>query len=194
MWSAHWRKTVSQVTSVWLKGSRQGVHNFERGSCLSVFSDTPSGEKKGLADSVANPFIRLLPSPPVSSPDSFLLFASSKGSGSSFCTTLLMLHQSGKWETYLCPWDDSCPSLKKRQRLRASRALSSYWLQRASLVLPPADSTLWRLLLSHLLYSGLGGEKKAFHMISPVQQALGDFVIILWISVVSLIQEAPKDF
>lgn len=50
-----------------------GSMNFGRGCHIwSVFSDRPPGKKESVADSVINIFLALLPSPPVSSADSFI--------------------------------------------------------------------------------------------------------------------------
>lgn len=50
-----------------------GSMNFGRGCHIwPVFSDRPPGKKESVADSVINTFLALLPSPPVSSADSFI--------------------------------------------------------------------------------------------------------------------------
>lgn len=64
MWSAHWKKRVSQVTSVRLKGSRQGGHEFwERGLPFCFLWQPIRAEKESVANSVINPFITSLLSP-----------------------------------------------------------------------------------------------------------------------------------
>lgn len=175
-----------------------GSMNFGRGChILPVFPDRPPGKEESVADSVANPFLALLPSPPVSSADSFIAL-----------TCLLQR----PWLILLCLSPRTVPARQTGDPSMCLRWLLPFFVEAAKtaelvghlsfFVLTAkafsSSFTCWLLPLKAptqpLTLQQMGRGKKAFQMNSPVEQSLRDFIIILWISVVFLIHEAPKDF
>lgn len=140
------RKMVCQVISVWLKSSREGVMSFGRGDYLSFLWYCIRGEKDPVADrlkSLCLPYQFLVPTH-----YSYLHFPKAL----SYHFVLLPWYCTSQVNRRpICvPEMTPAPLWRGCKGCWASNFLSSYWLQRPSLVLSPADSTLWRLLLSHL--------------------------------------------
>lgn len=148
----------------------------ERGHCFFVFPDTLLGEKKSVADSVTNPFITPLPSPPVSSPISFFFIC----------------FFQRPWLIILCYSPDTAPvrqmgalSVCLRQLLpffeeaaKAAELVGHFPFFKLTAKAFSSSFTCWlhplKALAQSLTLQQIGRGKKAFQLISPEEQALGD--------------------
>lgn len=163
--SALWKRTVSQVSSVRLKGSKARVYmNFwERGlpPCFLYFLFVCLflGERGFVTNSVKRS-VTLLPSPPVSIPTLICPFqrpflAHHFAFFSWFCT-----RQVDRDLSICLRW--LLPCFEEAAKAAEPVGHFPFFNLTAKGVLSPAESTLWNLWLSHLLYNRLGQEKRFF--------------------------------
>lgn len=170
--------------------------NFGIGGCLFVFSDTPSGEKKVCSWQCYKP-IRNIFAFPTSLQSSLIpltcLFQRSWLIILFYSPATAPVRQMGDLSVCL-RW--LLPSFEEAAKTAELVGHFPFFILTVKAF--SSSFTCWlhplKALAQSLTLQRIGRGKKAFQMISPVEKALGDFVIILWISVVSVIQEAAKDF